>query len=576
MFSSALNETNIPGYAQLVAVTNSAATLEHRVRSYLDANCSHCHRPGGGVNALFDARFDTPLASQGIVNGTVLNNLGIVGARVVAPSDTSKSILFQRDNSLADIAMPPLAKNVIDSNAVAVVAQWITSLPPVSSLPAPWSHGDIGSVGLAGDANYNSGQFTVAGSGSDIYGTADAFHYTYLALTGNAQISARVVSLQNTDPWAKAGVMFRESLAANSKHAFMLISQGNSAAFQRRTSTGGSSSNTGGPAGITAPYWVRLSRTNDVFRAFVSSNAVTWTQVGGNLTNTMTSGIYAGLAVTAHNNSAMNASTFDGVTVNLASNAAPAVAFSTPTNGSTFAAGGNIPLTATASDDNGPIGKVEFFRAPTKLGEATLAPYSIIWSNTPAGSFALTAVATDGFGLAKTSAPVNITIVSNTPPTVSISSPTNNAKFHTPTDIALSATASDAEGPVAKVEFYQGATKLGEIRSLPFNLTWTNVPAGIYQITACAYDGFGASNVSGPINVKVTSPIWLLFPARTNNGEFRLTLQGLDGIDYVVEATANFESWTPLATNTASGNLLQFVDPTATNYPLRFYRAREQ
>src|SRR6185369_4559445 len=81
LFDAALNEAAIPAYDKLVAVTNTAAPLVHRVRSYLDANCSQCHRPGG-VPAQWDARYDTPLQNQNIINGIVANNLGIAGARV--------------------------------------------------------------------------------------------------------------------------------------------------------------------------------------------------------------------------------------------------------------------------------------------------------------------------------------------------------------------------------------------------------------------------------------------------------------------------------------------------------------
>ncbi|TAL02925.1 MAG: hypothetical protein EPO07_06800 [Verrucomicrobia bacterium] len=128
LFSSSVSDAALPGYAKMAPVTDTNATLELRVRSYLDANCAHCHRPGGGVNALFDARFDTPLTNQGIINGAVLNDLGISGARVVVPSTPTASVLYLRDSSVAGIKMPPLAKNTIDTAAMAVIEQWINSL----------------------------------------------------------------------------------------------------------------------------------------------------------------------------------------------------------------------------------------------------------------------------------------------------------------------------------------------------------------------------------------------------------------------------------------------------------------
>ena len=134
MFSPGIVESNIPTYAASVAVTNTSASLEHRVRSYLDANCSHCHRPNG-VKGFFDARLDTPLASQNIVGGPVAGNLGIAGASVVKPQSLAQSILYVRDNSLGSIQMPPLAKNVVDTNYINVLAEWINTLAPIVSLP---------------------------------------------------------------------------------------------------------------------------------------------------------------------------------------------------------------------------------------------------------------------------------------------------------------------------------------------------------------------------------------------------------------------------------------------------------
>src|SRR5262249_7919851 len=154
----------------------------------------------------------------------------------------------QRDNNVSDIKMPPLAKNMIDSNAVAAVAAWINTLPPLTNaLPVPWDHSDIGNVGYAGDASYATGQFTVQASGDDIWNTADAGHIVYLSLNGDGEIKARVVSVQNTDGWAKAGVTFRESLAAGSTHASMFVTPGNGTAFQYRAATSGDSTHTAGP-----------------------------------------------------------------------------------------------------------------------------------------------------------------------------------------------------------------------------------------------------------------------------------------------------------------------------------------
>ena len=135
MFTSDIGEGNIAGFTKLTNISDTSAgtTLQDRVRSYVDANCAQCHRPGG-VDTYWDARFDTALANQGIVDGVVKSTLGIIGAEVVRPQSISESVMELRMNSVdPTIKMPPLARNVIDANAVSVLDAWIGTLPPSST-----------------------------------------------------------------------------------------------------------------------------------------------------------------------------------------------------------------------------------------------------------------------------------------------------------------------------------------------------------------------------------------------------------------------------------------------------------
>jgi regulation of enolase protein 1 (concanavalin A-like superfamily) len=182
-----------------------------------------------------------------------------------------------------------------------------------ADLPEGWSNQDVGAVGLAGNAGESAGAFTLEGSGADVWGTADQFHYAYRTLTGDGEIVARVATVENTHAWAKAGVMMRDSLDAASSQAFMLVSAGKGLAFQRRTVTGGESTNTSGGAG-TAPRWVRLVRSGSSFSAYVSTNGTTWTLVGTD-TIGMGSTIYVGVAVGSHTNATLCTATFDSVAV---------------------------------------------------------------------------------------------------------------------------------------------------------------------------------------------------------------------------------------------------------------------
>ncbi|HKP96179.1 MAG TPA: hypothetical protein VJ385_10510 [Fibrobacteria bacterium] len=178
-----------------------------------------------------------------------------------------------------------------------------------AAIPAPWAQSDIGSVGAAGSGNESGGTFAVAGAGADIWGTADGFHYVYQRLNGNSQVVVRVSSVQNTNAWAKAGIMIRESLTAGSRHASVFVTPGNGVAFQSRAATG-QASTSGGTAGLVAPQWIKLARSGNRFSAFRSPDGVAWTPVGPARTLDMEPVVWVGLAVTGHNNPALCTATF--------------------------------------------------------------------------------------------------------------------------------------------------------------------------------------------------------------------------------------------------------------------------
>jgi len=106
---------------------DTSASLSLRARSYLDANCAYCHQPGG-VRANFDARLTTPLAQQNLINGELLETYDIPGEVVIAPGGPAQSIAMLRASRLDLLAMPPIAKNRVDTEGIALLDSWIRSM----------------------------------------------------------------------------------------------------------------------------------------------------------------------------------------------------------------------------------------------------------------------------------------------------------------------------------------------------------------------------------------------------------------------------------------------------------------
>jgi hypothetical protein len=202
----------------------------------------------------------------------------------------------------------------IDTSSVPAPVQALQLSPTAGRLPSGWASQDIGSVSLKGNAGYSAatGTFTLDGSGDDIWGTVDAFRYTYRTLKGDGQIVARVASLTDTHQYAKAGVMIRESLTSNSRHVIMNVTPGLSAEFMNRLNTGGATTYIGGGK-VSSPSWVKLARSGNSFAGYLSVDGVNWTLAGRTTVN-MAEDVYIGLAVTSHSY-ALCSARFDSVRI---------------------------------------------------------------------------------------------------------------------------------------------------------------------------------------------------------------------------------------------------------------------
>lgn len=301
-FSNAVTSAGVPTYR--IGTTSAA--------EYNLEDCSGCGLSGWGwqdngwgsgvmgVNIYFDTTGPQTLRIQTREDGLSIDQI------ILSPSSSSflnaSPGTLKNDTKIYAATEGSLAGNV-------------TPPPPPAALPTPWLHADIGSVGVAGSASYDdpSATFTINGAGADIWGTADALHYAYQALSGDGSIVARVGSVSNTAAWVKAGVMIRESLDANAAQATMLVSYSKGLAFQRRTATGGTTTSTAG-AFAAAPYYVRLDRAGTSISAYQSVDGITWTLVGTD-TFSMGAAVYVGLAVSSHTTTAAATATFSSVSV---------------------------------------------------------------------------------------------------------------------------------------------------------------------------------------------------------------------------------------------------------------------
>jgi RHS repeat-associated protein len=197
-------------------------------------------------------------------------------------------------------------------------------------------------------------------------------------------------------------------------------------------------------------------------------------------------------------------------TVTVNANLPPTVSLTSPNSGQTFIAPANIAVTANATAPNGNVAKVDFFQGTTNIGTTTISPYTITWGNVTPGRYVLTAKVTDNLGVTTTSSPIPITVNANQPPTISITSPANNATFEAPANITIDATATAPNGNVAKVDFFQAAigqspTNIGTVTASPYTVTWNNVTAGTYTLIAKVTDNFGINTTSNPITVTVNA-----------------------------------------------------------------------
>ncbi len=175
------------------------------------------------------------------------------------------------------------------------------------ALPQPWASSDVGPVQVAGSGSYTNGVFTVRGAGNDIWGDTDEMHFVHQPISGDGIVIARVSAQENTDAWAKSGIMIKASTSPQSDYVALAVTPGHGVRLQ----SGFNRDIAGGSVALPAG-WLKLQRVGSTIIGFRSADGQTWTEVG-RLTTTIPSSARMGLFVNSHDGSALNSSTFTDV-----------------------------------------------------------------------------------------------------------------------------------------------------------------------------------------------------------------------------------------------------------------------
>ena len=373
------------------------------------------------------------------------------------------------------------------------------------SLPAPQKGQDVGAPSIKGTAMYRLGTYTISAGGADIGGTSDQFYFVYQPVQGDIDVAARLVSLDDSRTGsAKAGVMIRESLTTGARHASALITAGQGYAFDRRIDADGATAHTAGGSGA-APGWIRLVRTGSRIEAFRSADGQNWTSVGSD-TVPMAQTVYVGVAVTSRSTSQATVAVADTLTVvqpSSSPNGPPTVTLTEPASGTVFTAPANVTISASATDPENRLDRVEFYAGTTFLGAATSAPFSVTWPSAPGGTYSLTAQAFDADGGTATSPAVTITVnagAGSIPTAVAFQASADHATLVTSyrLDVFASGTDPNTETPAASSDLGKPAPDANGDITVDLSAFFTNLAPGTFVATVSAV-GSGGESRSEPV-----------------------------------------------------------------------------
>lgn len=266
------------------------------------------------------------------------------------------------------------------------------------------------------------------------------------------------------------------------------------------------------------------------------------------------------LQVTSGSGYIVGAPNSDTVTIFDDDNAAPTISITSPAAGTLYPiTPTNVHFTVNAADSDGSVQRVDYYNNGTNyLGSSDTAPFSFIWTNAAPGTNTSVAYAIDELAAAGSSA--SLTFFVNIPPKVAINSPADGTAFPPGSNVVLRASASDADGTIVGVEFFEGATSLGAISSAPFNLNWSNSEAGVYSIRAVATDNRGMASASTPTDITLRLPNNTFADMFADRGDMVGYFNTINGSN----ATATREPNEPRAYNNSTRTVwLRWVAPAS-------------
>lgn len=215
-------------------------------------------------------------------------------------------------------------------------------------------------------------------------------------------------------------------------------------------------------------------------------------------------GTYSLLAVAT--DSAGISSNSPALNVVIGGNAPPTVSITSPPSGTTVIGGTIVNLVAAAADADGTVTTVRFLANGNTVGTASAAPFVASWIPTAAGTYSVTAQASDNSGSVTNSTSIAVTVTANLSPVVALTSPANGTALRAGATTTVTAAATDADGTIASVQFFaNGAPIGGAVTALPYRVQWTPAAEGIYRLTAIALDNAGAGTVSVALTVLAVS-----------------------------------------------------------------------